>query len=125
MEGFWMGLGSVHLRFRHSRSLKEKRQAMRAAVQKLRNQGFSVCEGGKPDDVKFGEIGFSYAGSRASAVEKMLEQCKQQLMAEYEVLRLRTELVEFSGEEEFPEWDENDELNLKYDDDDDDGGEDR
>lgn len=123
MNTFWMGLGSVHLRFRHSRSLKEKRQGIRGAVQKLRNHGFSVCEGGSPDDPKFGELGFSYAGSRASAVEQALEQAKQGLLGEFEVVRIKTDLVEFSGEDEFPDWDESDELKMKFGDDDDDEGE--
>ena len=92
-----VGVGRVSLRFRHARSLKEKRNATKSLVQRLRNQGFSVTEAGDADEVKQGTIGFAFAGSSQAMVVKALDEALRPFLeGNFEIMGKNRDIFDYS-----------------------------
>lgn len=96
MGNLLIGVGYASLRFRQSRSLKDKRHIMRSITQKLRNLGFSAAECDYADNPKQGSIGFSFVGTRSSGVKKALDEASRLFVGDFEVLRTCSDIVDFS-----------------------------
>jgi len=91
----YVGISEVHLIFRQSRSLKDKRQILSSLIQKLRNEGFSACETEMADDPKQGVVGFSYSGKDLKYVEEKQLSTRDIFLGDFQVGRFRHELVNF------------------------------
>lgn len=91
----FVGISEVHLIFRQSRSLKDKRQILSSLIQKLRNEGFSASETDLMDDPKQGVIGFSYTGRDVGFVESKQLSTRDIFLGDFQVGRFRHELVNF------------------------------
>jgi len=96
MSHLYVGIGQVVLRFRHARSLKDKRQWIKSTEQKLRNAGFSVTEAGYADNPKQGVLGFSYVGDSHARVEKVLNDAFQLIGLEGEILDSGKDIFDYS-----------------------------
>ncbi len=98
MPEFIVGVAQLSLRIRHARTLKDRRQVIQAAIQRLRNQGFSVTDCGPSDNPKLANLGMSYAGSEAPQVERALETVLPLFANECEILSARREVFDYSGD---------------------------
>jgi len=96
-----IGVGYMFLRFRHARSLKDKRQVTRSVIQKLRNLGFSAVESDYADDAKKGTIGFAFVGTGVSGVKKRWMKLFVCLWVIFEVLRSSRDILDFDADKEF------------------------
>lgn len=98
-----VGVGRIHLRLRHARSLKDKRKVMQGLIQRMRNLGCSVTEAASQDSPKVGSIGFAFAGSSVSQVEDRFSEVGRLLLGDFEVLSYEREFVGYDADE--PELD--------------------
>lgn len=99
MEPLHVGISQVHLLFRYSRSLKDKRQILSSLTQKLRNEGFSVTEVGFAEDMKQGTLGFAFAGKDRAFVENKQLSTRDIFLGDFQISQFRHEIVDFSLED--------------------------
>jgi len=95
-----VGVGHVSLQFRQARSLKDKRNVLKGLATKLRNLGFSVVESGDPEEMKRGSLGYSYAGTNVTGVNKVLDEAERLYIGPFEVIETKREVFDYTGEEE-------------------------
>ena len=90
-----VGVGYVSLLFRHAQSLKDKRQVLRSLSQKLKNSGFSVTECGYADDIKRGELGFTFAGHGIRYVQEQLDSAMFLFAGDYHVVTSKKDVFRY------------------------------
>lgn len=91
-----VGIGQVTLLLRHSRSLKDKRQLLKSAETKLRNQGFSVVECGFQDNPRKASVGFCYAGRDVRSVELLLDEAFRLFEMGAEIAETQRDVFDYS-----------------------------
>ena len=84
----YIGMLSVSLRVRESRSLKDKRQVLRSIVDRLRHDfPIAVSEVASHEDVKLISLGIAAVGHEHGAVKNLLQKIQEALrvhpIAEY------------------------------------------
>jgi uncharacterized protein YlxP (DUF503 family) len=84
----------VHLRF--AQTLKDKRQVLKSAEQRIKNMGCSVTEFGFPEDATQSFIGISYVGHEYSQVETILNKAYDLFLSETEVIREDRDIFDYS-----------------------------
>lgn len=91
-----IGVGQITLLIRHARSLKDKRQVLKSAETKLRNEGFSVVECGFQEDPRKAVIGFTYAGKDVRHVEELLDDAFRSFQLGAEVVETQRDVFDYS-----------------------------
>ena len=91
-----IGVGQITLLIRHSRSLKDKRQVLKSAITKLRNEGFSVVECGFQEDNRKAVVGFTYAGKDVRHVEELLDDAFRHFELGAEVMDTQRDVFDYS-----------------------------
>ncbi|MCB0404619.1 MAG: DUF503 family protein [Bdellovibrionales bacterium] len=99
-ESLFVGIGRVSVRFRHSRSLKDKRHSLKSVKQKLTNMGFSVSECGYQDNPKLGLLGYAIAGNQSGEVNKLLDSADDLILQELEVLQKDRDVMDYGFEKD-------------------------
>jgi len=94
-----IGIGRVSLLTRHAQTLKDKRHIIKSLVQRLKNMGFSATETGEADNVKQGTIGFAFAGSNATIVDKALDDAFRLFVGDFEVLGTNRDVLDYSSDQ--------------------------
>lgn len=95
-----VGVGQVTLLVRHSRSLKDKRNAIKGAITRLRNQGFSVVECGFVDDLRRATVGFTYSGKSVRHVEELLDEAVRLFEEGAEIADSQRDVFDYSESKE-------------------------
>src|SRR5690606_7257746 len=99
-ESLFVGIGRVSVRFKYSRSLKDKRQALKGVKQKLKNMGFSVSECGHLDNPKLSVVGYAITGNQSGEVNKQLDGADELLFGELEVLQKDRDVMDYGFEKD-------------------------
>ena len=98
MFKIFVAVGHLSLLLRHARGLKDKRQVVQSLTQKLRNLGFSVTESEFQDEPKRAGIGYGFVGSSHAQAMKALDDAERLFVGDFEVIEVKRELVDYSGE---------------------------
>lgn len=96
MPSLVVGICHVTMFLRFSRSLKDKRQILLSLKQKLRNEGFSVAELGYTDSPKSGSLGFTYVGSDAAYVDRVLDEALRLFVGNCEVVNVERDVFDYA-----------------------------
>lgn len=95
-----IGVGQITLLIRHAQSLKDKRQVLKSAQSKLRNEGWSVVECGFQEDPRKAVIGFSYAGKDVRHVEELLDEAFRLFQIGAEAVDTQRDVFDYSETKE-------------------------
>lgn len=98
MFKIFVAVGHLSFLTRHARSLKDKRHITQSLTQKLRNRGFSVTESGFQEEPKRGGLGYVTVGSSMAQVTKALDDAERLFVGDFEVLEMKREIFDYSGE---------------------------
>lgn len=99
MYNLIVGICHVALRLRHVTSLKEKRNILVSASDRLRAMGFSVVECGDRGNIRELHMGLSLVGPTANRVNKTLDSAANLFRREFEVLQIDRDVFDYEPSE--------------------------
>ncbi len=99
MAAGYVGILSVELRFPASRSLKEKRQHLRSAKQRLQNMGAAVAEVDHHEVWQRSRLTLSCVAREYREVERLLDDAERYLASQdWELAAVERQVVDPDGD---------------------------
>ncbi len=100
MDSIFVGSGYVALFIRGAKTLKDRRSVIQSAVQKLKNEGFSVAEMDFGEDPQRTAVAFTFVGKSFAFVENKFDEALRVFNGPYYIVSKKKEIFQWEMDEE-------------------------